>query len=561
MHCNSIFSISHYMSFKVIFISLIAFTGLSVSAQTKQTHLSRPNILWITCEDMSPHLSSFGETEIRTPNLDKLASDGIRFTNAYTVAGVCAPSRLGIITGLYPQSIGGDNHRNYYNNPTPYELSTMPIPPYSIVPPPFVKGFPEYLRKEGYYCTNNFKEDYQFKALPTIWDESSRLASWNNRPHNSPFFSIINLMITHESQVWARSKYPMLVDPGALKVPPYYPDTKETRIDMARNLTNIIVMDSLVGNIIKKLKDDNLYDNTIIFFYSDHGDGLPYVKREILVRGIHVPLIVKLQNNQNKGSINETMVSSIDFSATVLSLANVPVPAYMHGQAFLGKEKSPTPRKYIFAARDRMEAEPRDSVDRVRTVYDGRFQYVKNYKPNLLYYQNLPYRLNQQMMRKILLMKEAGELNYIQNRWFKTKPEEELYDVKNDPYEFKNLATDPKYQFILQKLRKVYNDWYLSVGDLHVLPEKELVKKMWSGRDSALVVLPPVLTVNQKTIKVSCATPGSSIAYSIKKYDNGKNLNNQLYSGKPIFLTQGDTLEVSAHRIGYEPSHAKYICR
>lgn len=228
----------------------------------------RPNILWITCEDMSLHLSSFGETHIRTPNLDALASDGIKFTNVYTVAGVCAPSRNGIITGMYPQSIGGDNMRNFQPGGNSMEMAPYGVPvSYSIVPPSYVKCFPEFLRKENYYCTNSPKEDYQFEAPVTAWDESSRKAHWKNGAEGKPFFAVFNLNVSHESQLWLRDSLPLEVDPAKVDVPPYYPDNAETRRSIARQLSNVLEMDRQAGKLIRELKDAGLYDNTIIFFF------------------------------------------------------------------------------------------------------------------------------------------------------------------------------------------------------------------------------------------------------------------------------------------------------
>ena len=279
-------------------------------------------------------------------------------------------------------------------------------------------------------------------------------------------------MITHESQVFARDKEPITVNPDSVIVPPYYPDNAIIRKDIARFLTNVEIMDKQVGDILQKLKDDGLYDNTIIFFYSDHGDGLPFVKRELYDRGLKVPMLIRFPNAKNAGTVDNQLLSFVDFAPTVLSLANIPIPKYIQGQAFLGKQKSKTTRKYIYAARDRMDSE----YDRVRAVSDGRFKYLKNYQPEKPYYQDIKFRLSQKSMQEILRLKEAGQLNEQQAYWFRnSKPEEELFDTKSDPYEFKNLANNPAYKAKLTELRQKHFEWIKQFGDLGAIPEKELV--------------------------------------------------------------------------------------
>jgi N-sulfoglucosamine sulfohydrolase len=527
------------------------------NAQPANNSWVRPNIIWITCEDMSLHLSCFGETQIQTPNLDALAKDGIKYTNAYTCAGVCAPSRNGIITGMYPQSIGGDNMRNY--EPGQGGLSTdpgRPLPSYSIVPPPFVKCFSEYLRKEMYYCTNSPKEDYQFEAPVTAWDESSNTAHYRNRPDGKPFFAVFNLNVSHESQLWKRDSLPLEVDPAKVTVPPYYPDNAETRRAIARQLSNVLEMDRQAGKMIQELKESGLYNNTVIFFYSDHGDGLPFVKREITKRGLHIPLIVKLPGQYNAGKTDERLVSGIDFGPTVLSLAGIPVPAYMQGRPFLGAQQT-AERKYVFAARDRMDG----YVDRVRSIFDGRFQYIRNYMPQLPWYQNILYRLNIPMMKKMLALKEEGKLNAIQMRWFNTKPIEELYDTEKDPYQFNNLADDPAFKNKLNQIKAAYTSWMIETGDLHVLPELELRNKMWGNtKEAPVTAIPELLKVDEGYI-IRCATPGASIGYQITSSQNKNRMKDnswKVYDHSIVALKEGEKITVSAQRIGFIASQLEF---
>jgi N-sulfoglucosamine sulfohydrolase len=544
-----------------------------VRAEAQYKHPVRPNILWITCEDISPFIGAYGDKEVKTPNIDQLAREGVRYTHVYTTAGVCAPSRSAIITGMYQTSIGTQHMR------TIGDPKYQPVPSYSAVIPYYVKCFPEYLRKAGYYCTNNEKQDYQFEAPVTVWDENGPAASFRNRPEGKPFFAVFNLFITHESQLFSR-KDSLLVDTSAVSVPPIYPDTRAVRHDISRMLTNIERMDSEVGEIVQMLKDDGLYDNTIIFFYSDHGGVLPWMKREVLERGTHIPFVIRFPHAEHAGNVNNDMISAVDFAPTVLSLAGVPIPSYMQGQAFLGSQKAKAPRKYVFAARDRMDTE----YDRVRMVRDKRFRYLYNYMPEKPYYQNIEYRLSIPMMRDILKLRDGGKLDSIQMAWFKTKPVEELYRVENDPYEYHNLATNPKYKPELIELRAAFQNWTKKVGDLGSIPEKEMIRQMWGGRDSAPVTaMPQVVKVNGG-VKISCATKGASIGYRIVKagsdekpelhtiqsYDFGYAFGRknggmqpaapvwQVYNGEVIRLENGDTLLVNAMRIGYKAAVLSY---
>jgi arylsulfatase A-like enzyme len=247
----------------------------------------KPNILWITCEDQMPTLGCFGDTVALTPNLDKLAGEGVRFTNTFSTAGVCAPSRATLITGMYQNSIGAQHMRTLGSS------EFRPVPSYSVVVPEHVKCYSEYLRQDGYYCTNNAKQDYQFIPPVTAWDESSNKAHWKNRNKDQPFFAIFNITVCHESGMWRNKDHPLRVDPADVIVPPYYPDNEMVRNELARNYSNLYEMDSIAGVFLRELEAEGLLENTIIFFYSDHGGPLPRQKREIYDTGLKVKWLEK----------------------------------------------------------------------------------------------------------------------------------------------------------------------------------------------------------------------------------------------------------------------------
>jgi arylsulfatase A-like enzyme len=528
--------------------SFVMLMPLLISVSEKKA--PKPNILWITCEDMSPRLSAYGDSTVPTPNIDRLAREGVRYTNMYSISGVCAPSRSAIITGMYPTSIGSHNMRTLYNTLVP------DLPTYSVVPPPEVKCFSEYLRKEGYYCTNNDKTDYQFDPPISAWDESSKTAHWRNRKEGQPFFAIFNFTTTHESQVWTRKNEPLLFNPEKIKVPSFYPDNEIIRKDLTTFYNNIAFMDTQVGNVIKQLEEDGLLDNTIIFFYSDHGDGLPYAKREVYDRGLKVPFIIRYPNKKGAGTTENELHSFVDLAPTVLSLIGVNPPKHLQGQAFLGKYAVRTPRKYIYAARDRMDSE----YDMVRAVRDKKFKYIKNYQPEKPFYQDIQFRLQQDMMKEILRLKDEGKLNEKQMMWFRpTKPVEELYDVENDPDEFNNLADNPLYKNKLEELRKAHLDWQAKYGDKGFIPEKELVAQMLPNGKQP-ITQNPTMTVKKNKLEIRCATEGASIVYriepeqaDIQKIDSRYVGRWQVYT-QPLKVNKGDKIFTIATRIGFKQS-------
>ncbi|TDK46154.1 sulfatase family protein [Algoriphagus formosus] len=540
---------------KLVLFHLLGFFLFSCQEKTPQseqiTYPERPNIVWIVVEDMSPeHLETYGGTGGKTPNLNALAAESLQYQNAFSTAGVCAPSRAALITGAYQTSIGAHHMRTTGMSANALDAYPPGFKSYNVVLPEGMIPYPIHLRMAGYYVSNNVKEDYQFESPVFMWDESSRNAHWRNRNDpDQPFFSIFNFTTTHESQVWAREgKDSLLVDPKDVTVPPVYPDDSLTRRTIARFITNVMRMDAQVGEVIAQLKEDGLYDNTIIFFYSDHGDGMPYFKRELYDRGLKVPLLVKAPWLEG-GTKTDILVSFVDFGPTLLSLAGIPIPDSMQGKAFLGEQKA-EPRKYIYAARDRMDSE----YDRVRAVSDGRFKYIRNYMPEKPNYQNIQYRLQNPLMGHLLDLNEKGLLNENQARWFaQSKPEEELYDTQNDPWEFNNLVGNPEYADKLEELRKAHKDWVAEYGDKGALNEMEMVKAMWNGGENPPVTSPAEVSFSEGKVTLSCPTSSTLIGWRKSSSDSWK-----IYTG-PFEAVAGDSLYVNSHRIGFEASETSIV--
>lgn len=497
---------------------------------------------------MSPRLGCYGDSIAKTPNIDRLAKEGVRYTNAYGTYGVCAPNRSTLITGMYPTSIGAMAMRTQKRTSALDKITDpelLSIPTYEATPPAGVKCFPEFLREHGYYCTNNSKTDYQFKAPKTAWDESSKTAHWRNRPSkNTPFFSVFNSMKTHESRIFKETS-PKVTNPEHVIVPPYYPDTPAVRMNIARQYDNIHAMDQWVGKIISELEQDGLLEKTIIIFFSDHGDGLPRAKRWVYDSGIQVPLIIRWPKAKNADSVNEDLVSFVDFAPTTLSLANTKPPDYMEGQIFTGDKKQ-EPRKYIYAFRDRMDPAP----ESVRAVRDKKFTYVRNFRPDLPYLGYIPYRDKAAIMKDIKKLKNEGKLNSEQWQfWAENKPIEELYNNLIDPCQINSLASNPEHFKKLNELRGAQQAFVKQFGDLGMISEKELIKKLWPPDGVQPVTQKPFIKhINGNRIKITSATDGASIAY---KWDDDDDWS--LYTN-PIKRNSGTTLKVLAIRIGWQES-------
>jgi N-sulfoglucosamine sulfohydrolase len=536
------------------------------SAPARET--ARPNIIWISNEDMSPRLGAYGDALARTPALDRLAKQSIRYLHAFTTAPVCAPSRAAIITGMYQNAIGAHHMRT-----TEDRVPELPGP-YLAVPPFYVKAFPEYLRAAGYYTTNRVKTDYQFGTPFTIWDEVSEKAHWRNRPNKSqPFFSVFNLTVTHESQIFpsspARKGKPLVTDPARLEVPPYYPDTPAVREELARMYDNIADMDGQVAEILRQLEEDGLADDTIVFYWSDHGDGVPRAKRSLYDSGLRVPLMIKLPSAlkswQPPRQVSDELVSFVDLAPTVLALAGVEVPTHLQGRVLIGPKAMPPPR-YVFAARDRMDIE----YDMMRSARDARFLYIRNFSPELPYAGHIIYRNQSAIMQEWLRLNAERKLTGAAALWMRTsRPAEELYDVRADPHQIHNIADDQSHRATLESMRQAVVDWMARIDDQGLVNEPEMIDRMWPGgvqpvtaqpyivprRSTETPARPERMTIDAPMevpmeVMVYVPTQGASIGYTTEE---GPAAKWRLYTG-PILVDSPMTLRAKAIRYGYKES-------
>ena len=558
-------------SFILLPLSVLVYScGNIQESETKSTEINQPNILWLIAEDMSPYLSTFGDSTINTPNIDRLAAQGVRYTNVYSPSGVCAPSRAAIATGMYPSSIGANHMR------TGSHTQITGLPPYEAVPPAQVKMFNELLRVNGYYCTNNAKEDYQFTAPPTAWDANGLFAHWRNRDSEQHFFSVFSFMTTHESGLFepygilknelrlhkagdttfqlaghpyaktSAEETPIHIPKNTkFHVPPYLPDNDVVQQDLWKMYNNIAEMDKQIGAILDQLEADGLLEETIIFFFSDHGGPLPRQKRLIYDAGLRVPMIVRFPNKANAGKTDDQLISFIDFAPTVLELAGVDLPNYLQGQSFLNKKNAR--RKYIHAAADRFDGH----TDVIRAVRDNRFKYIRNYRPEQGYYLPIKFRERIPTMQELLRLRDLGGLNEAQAQWFKDeKAPEELYDCINDPHELNNLADQNEYKEKLIELRKEMDRWLVEIGDEPNKNERELISELWQNAPAKPQTATPKITKKDGKVVITCSTKGASIGYKITG-ENNKAWN--IYNS-PLEVKDGIGLKVQASRIGYMPS-------
>ncbi len=531
-----------------------------------------PNIIWFVAEDLSPRFSFYGDTLALTPALDQLAGKGMVFQNAFTVSGVCAPSRSSMITGCYPSSIGTQHMRQSKS------VIPMPgVPNYNAVPPPDIKAFPEILRSHGYWTASYSKMDYQLGAPFTVWDTISQRPHWRQRKHkdkNRPFFIYNTFEITHEINIWPDSTKQQFfkeknIDPRKLakdvqvrppldsmgrtigledvQVPPYLPDNFITRSHLVRHYYNIMRMDQQIAKILADLKADGLEEDTILFFMSDHGDCLPRGKRWLYDSGTRSPLVVYippkyLPKGFKQPGRDSNLYSFVDLPPTVLELAGIEIPQWIQGKSIVS-ELLENPREYVYGSRDRMD----NRYDTRRSVRSSDYLYIKNFSPEKPYQQQIEFLETMPLMKNILELKKQNKLNAVQAAWLdEAKPAEELYYLKEDPHEIHNLSDDPNYDNVRKELEGELLKWMTEINDLYALDEKEQAERAWPGGRQPLTEAVR-FDLRDNHLVLSSETKGASIAY--RSYPDQRW---EIYS-EPI-IYEGKKIEAKAVRYGYQES-------
>ena len=458
---------------KCTFHLILFFTILFYGCSNKE--VLKPNILWITIEDTSPQfIGCYGNEVASTPNIDQLANEGIRFTNAFSTGTVCSPSRTAIITGVKTYTTGTGHHRSKINLPES------------------MKGFPYYLRMLGYYTSNNKKTDYNVvnegRFITEAWNESSGNAGWWNRQEGQPFFSVFNYTDSHQSRTMTETyewyeenvlsflKEDEIIGDNEFKMPPFYRDSPEMRRQFARVYNALKLTDNKIGELLDRLKRDHLMDSTIIFFFADHGEGIPRGKTNGINLGYRVPFVIwfpemykHLSPWGNGGVVSDELIDFTDLAPTLISLAGGNVPDHLSGSILLGKERD-TPKDHLVLSSDRSD----NGIDMVRTVTDGRYIYSRNfmpYMPEARYIRYMEIGAIKQQMRNDL---KNGRLNVLQQSLFEQRPPEFLFDITLDKWETKNLINDPDHRGQTEQFRENLNGEVLSSRDIMFLPEYEI---------------------------------------------------------------------------------------
>lgn len=424
----------------------LSFLGARTS-RTAETTSDRPNFLWIIAEDTGPWLGCYGERLVRTPRLDALAARGIRFPTAWAGGASCSPSRSSLFTGVYATSLGTDTHRE-----------DRPVPPWAFFMPS--------LREAGYHCTNNAKTDYNISNLRgDAWDANGPKAHYASRRPGQPFFHCYSsLEETHMARIVEcppERRSPRRIPPDAVKLPRTLPDEPLLRDDRAWHLDAMEAMDAHVGRILDELEAGGAADDTIIFFFSDHGGCLPNGKGYASEWGLHVPLIIFFPEKfahlrpagTRPGGTCRQLVSFLDFAPTVFSLAGLPVPSYLHGQAFAGPRAAENPRPYLFGFRGVNGGAHGGRWDVVRTIRDDRYLYTRNFLPFRAPGLRQDYHARMPGQQAWEAAWRAGRCNELQSRFWRPKAVEELYDLAADPEQTRNLVADPAHAEPLARLR------------------------------------------------------------------------------------------------------------
>lgn len=471
-------------------IKAVAAGGIAAStkalAQPQGDRNKLPNILWLVSEDHSPFLGAYGDSVAHSPVVDALAKNGVLYRHAYANAPVCAPSRFGILTGCYPESSAPAQHmRAMANLPT------------------IMRTYPEYMRSLGYYCTNNDKTDYNCDVEPArIWNESSSTAHWRNRPKDTPFLAVFNYMTTHESRLFRPTPVSGPVKPEQVQIPPYLPDTTALRTDFASYYNLIAQMDAELGEKLAELEADGLAEDTIVFYYSDHGGALPRSKRYCYEEGLRAALIVHFPPKWQHlspvpmGSEVAHPVSLLDLAPTILSIAGVPKPAQMHGHAFLGRHRA-KPAPYAFGMRNRMD----ERYDFVRTACDGRYRYIRNYMPHRPWGVYSSFEWIAKGYQSWDEARLAGTLTPEQSRFFGRKPYEEFYDLDRDPHQLVNLIGDQPLARTIATFRRALDQHMLDIRDNGFIPEGEAGEGYAATRSNSVYPLKKIMTVAQQAAR------------------------------------------------------------
>lgn len=458
--------------------SLLLLFGASLAASCSTAPEEKPNILWLTYEDTSPQfIGCYGNPDAKTPNIDKLAADGVRYDCAFSTAAVSSPSRFALFTGMHGAKYSSGHHRSKY-----------PMPEH-------IRGFASYLREAGYYTTNNSKTDYNIadekRYINEAWDESSNKADWRTRKEGQPFFAIYNSFPSHQSRVmtnpWDVYTTQVLdhltddekTEGGSLEMPSFYNNTPEMQRQHSRVYNAITLTDKEFGEWIAKLEEDGLRESTIIFCFADHGEGITRAKTSHFGLSYRVPFIAyfpekfaHLSPHGTAGVVTDELISFEDMATTMLSICGVEVPDYLEGRIFLGEDREPE-KKYHYPSTDRAD----QSTDMARSVTDGEYIYTRIFYPYMSSMQWNKYLDVSTLNKEIRRDYKDGKLNEVQSRILEPRQSEYLFNIKKDKWEETNLINNPEQQERVAEMREALTTRLLDIRDAHFIPEYYLLTK------------------------------------------------------------------------------------
>ena len=521
---------------KTFFFSFFLVLFSSINAQQK------PNFLWLVCEDQSLFFTPYGDTNANTPNINQLAEDGVVFDNCFSTSPVCAPGRSSLITGMHPTTIGSQNMRAYKSGKEGKNPHNN-LPFYSPVPKRKVQFFTEILRADNYYCSNNSKEDYNMECSPLAWDESSPNAHWRNRKDNQPFFAVFNFHQSHESNIWKKETAHSEEALNAFHLPGIFPNSELIKRDFLTNYKNIEKLDEQIGALIQQLKQDSLYDNTIIFFFSDHGGPFPGYKRSIHDLGIQCPFIAKW-DTVSSGKRNPQLVSFVDFAPTVLDAAGIITEYKMEGVSFYKSNQ----RDYIFAGTDRFD----ELKTKTRCIRTKKYKLIFNVDTGFSSGGTVKFRDQMTTMQVLYNYKDNDGLSTYFKKWFASpKPRYELYDIELDPFECRNLVNDTLYRSVFLNLKKELHKWIAS-SEYGTIDEKSMVLEMLgTGMNQPELNRPTVEKINGGVV-VQSTNNMASIGWrrtGTRKWN--------MYTKHSIIQPQGD-FDVILFQVGYKPLFTRF---
>jgi N-sulfoglucosamine sulfohydrolase len=427
----------------------------------------RPNIIWIVGDDLGCELGCYGYPAVQTPNMDRLAADGTRFTQFHTTAPVCSPSRSAYNVGLYQTTTGAQNHRSHHQDG--YTL------------PPGARLITDRFREQGYFTCNvrqiapgvtgDGKLDFNFKT-----DKPFDGTHWRQRNPGQPVYAQVNFEAPHKGKQWDEARRQKVrVDPSKVELPPFYPDHPTVRDELATYLDTVQLLDRQVGILLDKLAEDKLLDNSAIFLFGDNGRCLLRGKQWLYDHGTRVPLAVRWPGVAKAGAVRSDPAIALDMTATSVMAAGIPIPQYFHGRPLFGAQAKP--RDYIVTARDRCD----ETIDRIRAVRDRRYKYIRNFMPERPYTQPNAYIEENYPTQKVLKeLHAAGKLNAVQEQWMAPhKPEIEFYDTETDPFEVHNLAASKEHADRIANFSKTLDAWMAETKDLGGIPEPKEELDQW----------------------------------------------------------------------------------